>query len=111
MPPPPPPCLALQAENDEALLAEQPVVPFSGEEGMGRFLDLHEHYHTFINSKFGKQARGRRHSTGAETWCMQCTAQHSTADWGMSGTGNSMRAAHSQHHMAQVLGLLPPTPS
>jgi hypothetical protein len=67
MPPPPPPCLALQAENDEALLAEQPVVPFSGEEGMGRFLDLHEHYHTFINAKFGKQARGRRHSTGTDT--------------------------------------------
>ena len=43
------------------------MVPFSGEEGMGRFLDLHEHYHTFINAKFGKQARGRRHSTGTDT--------------------------------------------
>ena len=38
------------------------MVPFSGEEGMGRFLDLHEHYNTFTNSKFGKQARAWQHS-------------------------------------------------
>ncbi|KAL4446223.1 hypothetical protein ABPG77_003030 [Micractinium sp. CCAP 211/92] len=44
-----------EAENDEALLQEQPAVPFSGEEAMGRFLDLHESFQTFINSKFGKQ--------------------------------------------------------
>lgn len=47
----------MKAENDEALLQEQPAVPFSGEEAMGRFLDLHESYQTFINSKFGQQAR------------------------------------------------------
>ena len=46
-------CLLLQAENDELALREEPKVEFSGEEGQGRFLDLHEHYHTFINSKFG----------------------------------------------------------
>lgn len=45
--------LLLQAENDELALREEPKVDFSGEEGQGRFLDLHEHYHTFINSKFG----------------------------------------------------------
>lgn len=44
-----------EAENDEALLQEQPAVPFSGEEAMGRFLDLHELFQTYINSKFGKQ--------------------------------------------------------
>ncbi len=42
-----------QAENDELASQEEPRVEFSGEEGQGRFLDLHEHYHTFINSKFG----------------------------------------------------------
>lgn len=31
------------------------MVPFSGEEGLGRFLDLHEAFQTFTNSKFGKQ--------------------------------------------------------
>lgn len=28
---------------------------FSGEEALGRYLDLHFHYQRFINSKFGKQ--------------------------------------------------------
>lgn len=46
-----------QAENDEALLAEAPSVAFSGEEAMGRFLDLHELHQAFCNAKFGKQAR------------------------------------------------------
>lgn len=45
-------CQCSQAENDELALREEPKVDFSGEEGQGRFLDLHEHYHTFINSKF-----------------------------------------------------------
>lgn len=45
----------VQAENDEALLSEAPAVPFSGEEAMGRFLDLHELFQTYTNSKFGKQ--------------------------------------------------------
>ena len=43
----------IQAENDELGVREEPRVDFSGEEGQGRFLDLHEHYQTFINSKFG----------------------------------------------------------
>ena len=49
-------CLALckQAENDELALKEEPRIEFSGEEGQGRFLDLHEHYHAYINSKFGQ---------------------------------------------------------
>ena len=61
-PPPPHRCCRRpppQAENDEALLSEQPVVPFSGEECMGRFLDLHELFQSFVNAKFGKQV-GRR---------------------------------------------------
>jgi hypothetical protein len=48
-----------QAENDEALLGEAPAPLFSGEEAMGRFLDLHEHHQAYLNSKFGKQARWR----------------------------------------------------
>ena len=43
-----------QAENDELALKEEPRIEFSGEEGQGRFLDLHEHYHAYINSKFGQ---------------------------------------------------------
>lgn len=44
-----------EPENDEALLAEQPAMPFSGEEAFGRFLDVHEPYQVYINSKFGRQ--------------------------------------------------------
>eukprot|EP00891_Asterochloris_glomerata_P009690 jgi/Astpho2/9690/Aster-03682 len=44
-----------EAPNDEALLKQEPRIEFSGEEGYGRYLDLHEPYHTFINSKFGRQ--------------------------------------------------------
>lgn len=43
-----------QAENDEVLRGELPV-EFSGEEALGRYLDLHEHFNAFINSKFGRQ--------------------------------------------------------
>lgn len=42
-------------EDDSALLGMTPPLSFSGEEGMGRFLDLHEHYSTWVNSKFGGQ--------------------------------------------------------
>ena len=45
----------MQAPNDEALLKQEPRIEFSGEEGYGRYLDLHEPYQTFINSKFGRQ--------------------------------------------------------
>ncbi|CAN6444686.1 unnamed protein product [Victoria cruziana] len=38
----------------EELLKEEPVIEFSGEEALGRYLDLHELYNEFINSKFSK---------------------------------------------------------
>jgi len=44
-----------EAENDEHLIKEEPQVPFTGEEGMGRYLDLHEHFQAFCNAKFGKK--------------------------------------------------------
>ncbi|KAF3334980.1 Splicing factor 3A subunit 3 [Carex littledalei] len=39
----------------EELLKEEPAIEFSGEEAFGRYLDLHELYNEFINSKFGSQ--------------------------------------------------------
>ncbi|XP_073064251.1 splicing factor SF3a60 homolog [Primulina eburnea] len=39
----------------EQLLKEEPVIEFTGEEASGRYLDLHELYNDYINSKFGKQ--------------------------------------------------------
>ncbi|KAL1196963.1 putative splicing factor SF3a60 [Cardamine amara subsp. amara] len=42
-------------EDDEALLKEEPVIAFSGEEGFGRYLDLHDMYNRYINSKFGER--------------------------------------------------------
>ncbi|PIN20512.1 Splicing factor 3a, subunit 3 [Handroanthus impetiginosus] len=43
--------------NDEyeQLLKEEPVIEFTGEEAFGRYLDLHELYNEYINSKFGQQ--------------------------------------------------------
>ncbi|KAK6925991.1 Splicing factor SF3a60 /Prp9 subunit, C-terminal [Dillenia turbinata] len=41
-------------EDFEALLKEEPRVEFSGEEAFGRYLDLHELYNDYINSKFGE---------------------------------------------------------
>ncbi|KAK9094119.1 hypothetical protein Scep_025588 [Stephania cephalantha] len=38
----------------EELLKEEPVVEFSGEEALGRYLDMHELYNEYINSKFGE---------------------------------------------------------
>ena len=50
------PVSAWQAENDAlALRGGELPVDFSGEEALGRFLDVHEHYNRFINSKFGRQ--------------------------------------------------------
>ncbi|XP_030510588.1 splicing factor SF3a60 homolog [Cannabis sativa] len=40
-------------EDFEALLKEEPLIEFSGEEAFGRYLDLHELYNQYINSKFG----------------------------------------------------------
>ena len=34
------------------MLKEEPKVDFSGEEGGGRYLDLHQHFNVFMNSKF-----------------------------------------------------------
>lgn len=39
----------------ENLLKEEPVIEFSGEEAFGRYLDLHELYNVYINSKFGQK--------------------------------------------------------
>lgn len=30
-------------------------VSFSGDEVGGRYLDVHEHFHRYVNAKFGKQ--------------------------------------------------------
>ena len=69
LPPSLPPAPPRQAENDAALLAEAPTVAFSGEEALGRFLDLHELFHAYTNSKFGKQASGRQSSfRGTAGW-------------------------------------------
>lgn len=37
----------------EQLIEEEPQIEFSGEEAYGRYLDMHELYNDFINSKFG----------------------------------------------------------
>lgn len=44
-----------QAEDESAALKLEPPLEFSGEEALGRYLDLHEHHQRFINSKFGRQ--------------------------------------------------------
>ncbi|XP_058095942.1 splicing factor SF3a60 homolog [Magnolia sinica] len=38
----------------EDLLKEEPRIEFSGEEGFGRYLDMHELFNEYINSKFGE---------------------------------------------------------
>lgn len=42
--------------NDEfeGLLKEEPLIEFTGEEAFGKYLDLHELYNQYINSKFGE---------------------------------------------------------
>ncbi|XP_042429725.1 splicing factor SF3a60 homolog [Zingiber officinale] len=40
-------------EEYEELLKEEPHIEFSGEEAFGRYLDMHELYNEYINSKFG----------------------------------------------------------
>ena len=44
-----------QTEDEDEVLNAEPKVDFSGEEGGGRFLDLHEHFHTLQNSKFKRE--------------------------------------------------------
>ncbi|KAJ0753112.1 putative transcription factor C2H2 family [Helianthus annuus] len=46
---------AARVLDSEQLLEEEPHIQFSGEEAYGRYLDLHELYNDYINSKFGKQ--------------------------------------------------------
>ncbi|XP_008791422.1 splicing factor SF3a60 homolog [Phoenix dactylifera] len=41
-------------EEFEELLKEEPQIEFSGEEAFGRYLDVHELYNKYINSKFGE---------------------------------------------------------
>lgn len=41
-------------EEFEEMLKEEPVIEFSGEEAFGRYLDMHELYNEYINSKFGQ---------------------------------------------------------
>ncbi|XP_039116531.1 splicing factor SF3a60 homolog [Dioscorea cayenensis subsp. rotundata] len=41
-------------EEFEELLKEEPYVEFSGEEAFGRYLDMHELFNEYINSKFGE---------------------------------------------------------
>ncbi|KAG8062356.1 hypothetical protein GUJ93_ZPchr0003g18627 [Zizania palustris] len=42
-----------ETDDFEELLKEEPAIEFTGEEAFGRYLDLHELYNEFINSKFG----------------------------------------------------------
>ncbi len=42
-----------QGDAGPSGLTGEPRIDFSGEEGLGRFLDLHEHYNRFINAKLG----------------------------------------------------------
>jgi len=42
-----------EAESDEHLLKEEPPMEFTGEEGLGRHLDLHAHYAAYINARWG----------------------------------------------------------
>ncbi|KAG2334799.1 hypothetical protein Bca52824_005979 [Brassica carinata] len=51
---PPGPLVDASADY-EALLKAKPVISFSGEEGAGRYLDLHDMYNHYINSKFGER--------------------------------------------------------
>ncbi|KAF5790506.1 putative splicing factor SF3a60 binding domain, SF3A3 domain, splicing factor 3A subunit 3 [Helianthus annuus] len=46
---------AARVLDSEQLLEEEPHIQFRGEEAYGRYLDLHELYNDYINSKFGKQ--------------------------------------------------------
>ena len=46
---------SVQAEDDSAALRHEPPVEFSGEEALGRYLDLHGHHMAFVNSAFGRQ--------------------------------------------------------
>ncbi|KAL6509258.1 hypothetical protein OROGR_022568 [Orobanche gracilis] len=44
----------VETPDYEQLLKEEPAIEFTGEEAFGRYLDLHELYNEYINSKFGQ---------------------------------------------------------
>ena len=44
-----------QAPNEDEALKEMVEMSFSGDEVGGRYLDVHEHFHRYVNAKFGKQ--------------------------------------------------------
>ena len=46
---------AHQAPNEDEALKEVVEMAFSGDEVGGRYLDVHEHFHQYVNAKFGKQ--------------------------------------------------------
>ncbi|KAI3953461.1 hypothetical protein MKW92_010877, partial [Papaver armeniacum] len=52
----------------EELLKEEPHVEFSGEEGHGRYLDLHELYNEYINSKFAERNEKTKEPTKYSTY-------------------------------------------
>jgi splicing factor 3A subunit 3 len=54
-------------EDDAALARADPVLSFSGEEGLGRFLDLHELHQAWQNAKFGGQIEYSAYVAALET--------------------------------------------
>ncbi|CAM6127542.1 unnamed protein product [Calypogeia fissa] len=48
-----------EGEDAEEILKEEPWIEFSGEEAYGRYLDLHELYNAYVNSKFCRKANGQ----------------------------------------------------
>jgi splicing factor 3A subunit 3 len=46
--------MRMQAEDSEHLLKEEPRVEFSGDEGLGRYLDLHDSFQRFVNGEQGQ---------------------------------------------------------
>ncbi len=51
-----------EPEDDSHMLKEEPRLEFSGEEGFGRYLDLHALHRLFTNAKFGQQVCGTKQS-------------------------------------------------
>ncbi|CAL1409685.1 unnamed protein product [Linum trigynum] len=49
-------------EQYDALLKEEPVIEFTGEEAHGKYLDLHELYNQYINAKFGMPRSDKKES-------------------------------------------------
>ena len=50
-----PNALASTREELDAALEEPPAVEFTGEEGLGRYVDLHQHFSAFVNAPFGRK--------------------------------------------------------